>query len=80
MQIKTLYRYKRADGGITVTPDKPETDNFEVCNRLIADDGKMLTTDGENLSPCVDVDDVAGWYEVADPEAENTQGGDINEP
>ena len=64
MQIKTLYRFKRADGGTTVTPDKPETDNFEVCYRLIADEGKMLTTDGENLSPCVDVDDATGWYEI----------------
>lgn len=73
MQIKTLYRYKRADGGTTVTPDKPETDNFEVCNRLIADNGKMLTTDGETLYPCIDVDNVAGWYEVADTEAEKEQ-------
>lgn len=70
MQIKTLYRYKRADGGITVTPDKPEATDFDTCCRLIADEGKMLTTDGETLYPCIDVDNVAGWYEVADPEAE----------
>ena len=68
MQIKTLYRYKRADGGITVTPEKPEGIEFSEKLRLIADEGKMLTTDGENLSPCVDVDDVAGWYEVDSPE------------
>lgn len=67
MQTKTLYRFKRADGGITVSPEKTETE-FETCYRLIADEGKMLTTDGENLSPCVDVDDVAGWYEVDSPE------------
>lgn len=70
MQTKTLYRYKRADGGVTVSPDKPETTEFEICNRLIADEGKMLTTDGETLYPCIDVDSVAGWYEVDDPEAE----------
>ena len=68
MQIKTLYRYKRADGGITVSPNKPETDIFEICYRLVADDGKILTTDGENLFPCVDVDDIIGWYEVDNPE------------
>ena len=73
MQIKTLYRYKRADGGITVTPDKPETTDFETCYRLIADDGKMLTTDGETLYPCIDVDSAAGWYEVDDTEAATTE-------
>ena len=71
MQIKTLYRFKRADGGITVSPDKPETNDFDTLYRLIADDGKMLTTDGENLTPCKDVDNTAGWYEVPDPEAIN---------
>lgn len=70
MQTKTLYRYKRADGGITISPTKPEGIEFSEKLRLIADEGKMLTIDGENLSPCVDVDDVAGWYEVDDPEAE----------
>lgn len=68
MQIKTLYRYKRADGGITISPDKPEGIEFSEKLRLIADEGKMLTTDGENLSPCVDVDDITGWYEVDSPE------------
>ena len=66
MQIKTLYRYKRADGGITVSPNKPETDIFEICYRLIADDGKILTTDEEIFYPCIDVDNTAGWYEIAD--------------
>lgn len=70
MHTKTLYRYQRADGGITVSPIKPETDNFEICNRLIADNSKMLTTDGKTLYPCIDVDNVEGWYEVDDPEAE----------
>ena len=80
MQIKTLYRYKRADGGITVTPDKPEGIESSEKFRLIADEGKMLTTDGKNLSPCVDVDNVAGWYEVSDPEAEKEKAVTEYEP
>lgn len=79
MQTKTLYRFKRADGGITVSPEKPETE-FETCYRLIADEDKMLTTDGETLSPCVDVDDITGWYEVADPEAEKEKAVTDYEP
>lgn len=80
MQIKTLYRYTRADGGITVTPEKPEGIDFSEKLRLIADDGKMLTTDGKTLYPCIDVDNTAGWYEVADPEAEKEKAVTDNEP
>ena len=71
MQIKTLYRFKRADGGITVSPTKPENASFTEEFRLIADEGKLLTKDGEHTTPCIDIESSEGWYEVADPEAEN---------
>lgn len=77
MQIKPLYKYKRPDGGITVSPTKPEGIEFSEEFRLIADEGKLLTKDGENTPPCIDVDDVTGWQEVDDPEYD---GGDVNEP
>jgi hypothetical protein len=65
MQIITLYKYTRADGGITVSPKKPE---FEVeCTemyRLVADEGKALTKDGVETTICTDVESTEGWYEV----------------
>lgn len=63
MQTITLYRYTREDGGVTVSPEKP-TGEYTTLYRLVADEGKALTQDGETFTPCVDVDDVGGWYEV----------------
>ena len=72
MTIKTLYRYTRADGGITTSTVEPLGEDYDTLSRLIADEGKMLTTDGENLTIFVDVEnyEVANWYEVDAPEEE----------
>lgn len=35
--------------------------------RLIADEGKALTTDGLEFWTCVDVDEITGWTEVDAP-------------
>lgn len=67
MQIITLYKYTREDGGVTVSPAKPNTDYTEMY-RLVADEGKALTLDGVNLTSCTDVEDTEGWYEVDAPE------------
>lgn len=69
MQIITLYKYNRADGGVTVSPVKPEGEYTEMY-RLVADEGKALTKDGENLTTCVDADSTEGWYEVDEPNEE----------
>lgn len=66
MTIKTLYRFKRADGGITVSPNKPNGDYTELF-RIIADEGKAVTKDGNNLYPVIDTDDASGFYEVDMP-------------
>jgi hypothetical protein len=66
MEIRTLYRYTRADGGVTVSPNKPECEYTEMY-RLIADEGKALT-DGEIITPCIDVDSTDGWSEIDAPE------------
>ena len=65
MQIKPLYRFKRADGGITVSPHKPECEYTELV-RLIADDGKALT-DGKTVTYCVDTETAEGWWEIDAP-------------
>lgn len=66
MQIINLYKYHRADGGVTVSPIKPEGEYTEMY-RLIADEGKALTN-GEIITSCVDTESVEGWSEVDDPE------------
>jgi hypothetical protein len=71
MQIINLYKYTREDGGTTVSPIKPNTEYTEMY-RLVADDGKVLTKDGENFTTCIDTDTADGWYEVDDPESEAT--------
>lgn len=77
MQIITLYKYTREDGGVTVSPAKPNTDYTEMY-RLVADEGKALTPDGVNLTSCTDVEDTEGWYEVDAPE-EETEGEESDE-
>lgn len=66
MQIITLYRYERENGGVTVSPIKPEAEYTEMY-RIVADEGKLLTIDGVNTTSCADVESVEGWYEVDEP-------------
>lgn len=68
MQKITLYKYTRADGGITVSPNKPDCEYTEMY-RLVADEGKVLT-DGENTTSCTDTEDVSKWEEIDDIETE----------
>lgn len=70
MQIKTLYKTIRPDGGVTVSPDKPESGECTEMFRLIADKGKLLTPNGSDTTPCADVESAEGWYEVDAPEEE----------
>lgn len=69
MQAITLYRYNRADGGVTISPVKPDGEYTKMV-RLIADEGKALTKDGVNFTTCTDVESAEGWYEVDAPEEE----------
>lgn len=66
MQIITLYKYKRADGGTTISPVKPEGESTEMA-RLVADEGKALTN-GETVTSCVDTDTPEGWTEIDEPD------------
>ena len=65
MQTITLYRYTRPDGGISVSPIKPNVEYTEMV-RLIADEGKTLT-DGTNTTICIDVSSAEGWTEIDAP-------------
>lgn len=66
MEIKKIYRYEREPGKVTVSPEKPEGE-YTKRFRLIADEGKALTLDGENFFDVIDVASTEGWREVDDP-------------
>ena len=65
MQIIPLYKYEREDGGITVSPIKPDCEYTEKY-RLVADEGKVLTN-GEIITSCTDVESTEGWNEIDEP-------------
>lgn len=68
MQKIILYRYRRADGGMTIGPNEPkEGTEYTMLSRLIADKGKLLTDGTDFVTPCIDVDDAEGWYEIDEP-------------
>ena len=66
MQTITLYRYARADGGVTTSPVMPDSISYDLRYRLIADEGKALT-DGATVTTCTDTDDPTRWTEIDDP-------------
>lgn len=68
MQTKTLYRYVRSDGGIDVSPNKPETE-YTTITRLIADDGYFLRN-GETECECIDTETPEEWEEIPNNEIE----------
>ena len=62
MQVINLYKYIRENGGVTVSPNKPNVEYTEMY-RLVADEGKILTN-GEIVTSCVDVETIEGWNEI----------------
>lgn len=76
MQTIPLYRYTRPNGGISNSPMKPDTTDYTVKYRLIADDGKALT-DGTIVTGCVDVDSPNSWTEIDAPEVH--EQGEVTE-
>lgn len=67
MKTISLYRYTRPDGGVTVSPVKPDTEYTELF-RLVAEDG-MALSNGTDTAGCVDTDDPAAWSEVESTDA-----------
>ncbi len=75
MRVVTLYRFARADGGVTVSPNPPEGE-YTVLYRLIADEGRGITTDGAKIVPCADVESPEGWQD-ADIDSETEISAEI---
>lgn len=61
MQKITLYRFNRPNGGVTVSPVKPDVSYTELF-RLIAEDGCTLTNGVDHVE-IVDTDNPDTWEE-----------------
>lgn len=70
MQTKPLYKYTRADGGVTISPTKPDV-KYTQMYRLIADEGSEITN-GQITTTCIDVVSFEGWHD-ADDEITDTE-------
>lgn len=70
MQTKPLYKYTRADGGVTISPTKPDVEYTQMY-RLIADEGSEITN-GQITTTCIDVVSFEGWHD-ADDEITDTE-------
>lgn len=70
MQTKPLYKYTRADGGVTISPTKPDVEYTQMY-RLIADEGSEITN-GQITTTCTDVVSFEGWHD-ADDEITDTE-------
>lgn len=66
MQVINLYKYIREDGGVTVSPIKPDCEYTEMF-RIVADEGKVLVK-GDVVTTCADVESIEGWEEIDEPE------------
>lgn len=66
MKELILYKFNREDGGVTVSLTKPEQEYTQMY-RIVAEEGKLLTKDGDFLVSVIDVDSTDGWYEVDKP-------------
>lgn len=66
MKVVELFKYYKPDGCLVISTTKPKTESFDRLYRLIADEGKRLTIDGEKLAVCVETDyeNAMAWYEV----------------
>ena len=66
MEIRTLYRYEREHGKVTVSTEKPDVEYTEVY-RIIADEGMVVTQDNVNLYSVIDTHNKDGWIEIEVP-------------
>lgn len=62
IQKITLYRFIRPDGGVTVSPVKPNGEYIKMF-RLVADEGYVLTN-GVTTTLFCDTDNAEAWTEV----------------
>lgn len=67
MKTIKLYKYERAPGKITISPQHPLRP-YTRMYRLVADKGKLLTNNGgQTALYCIDVESADGWVEIDAP-------------
>ncbi len=75
-----LYKYQNTNGGIVISPHAPKEEcEFQPMLRLVADEGKCITKDGENLYCCLDMNlgDESAYYEVDAPPDEEDEYDEV---
>ena len=80
MQIIPIYKYRRNEGGVTVSPIQPDTE-YTQMQRVVADEGKLLRLRDGTTACCADVESTDGITEETDPgfQIELLIRSDINE-
>lgn len=65
MQKINLYKYVEDDGSTTITPIKRNESDIPYKERLVVDDGRILTNRIDE-TPCVDIsfDEESNWIEI----------------
>ena len=66
MKIKKMFKYVGSNGVVITAVDLPM--EKIIVNRLIADEGKLITIDGTTHHSVIDVENVEGFYEVDAPD------------
>jgi hypothetical protein len=66
MTTRPVYRYEREKGRVTHSLTKPNMPYTERV-RIIADNHKVLTQNGNEFFTVIDTDTAYGWYEVDMP-------------
>ena len=62
-----IYKYKRPDGGTTVSPIRPEHGEYKEMYRIVADEGKILRKGKYGIElNSIEVDNDEGWEEYED--------------
>lgn len=65
MKVIDLYKYTREDGGVTVSPEKPEDKDYTLQYRLVADHNKILTDEIRQVSVIdIEVENLSNWREI----------------
>lgn len=66
MRVKKMFKYVGSNGVVVTDVDLPM--EKVIVNRLIADDGKLITNDETTYHSVIDVENIEGFYEVDAPD------------
>lgn len=78
MKTTKMYEYINEEGQLVTSVDKPEVECKEKYH-IVAEKGKVLTSDGSEALYSLIVEDASGYYEVDDPSPPDYGEEDLEE-